>query len=519
MPQNFIQTRAAFFASAMRKRFADDSVSSFIMAALIIGLVVGMFVYINYLFWRYTQWTVAAGADTASYWIFQPHRTVGYPVFIRFVFHLTGDLNWLGVIQLNLLLLSYAVLSYGFARLTNRVCGVILFCLWLCIMPLIQHSQIIATESIFAAMICLHMAAVCFYLRQQTALMAFFVGLSAVGVYFIRPNGLPFMASLVFLALVLPRSRRQILITGGLPILAGLVLAASAHKIVHDSFATQMATGHTLLQHVLPLLNEGDGKGSRYEKLLETFEKQSRADRRKITAADWPREYWRGSRTAATHPLLFGYFRDDILRHVGVEKNYRMRYAQVDSAMLDIALIIVKKHPWRYLRHATAHYYGLWHGGFWNDYGDLPAFAKRRYDETKNKFDSFYAGFIGAERFRDEAATRYGALAGASTLPGRWWGFVSERRPALNAAVYIFSLASFVLLLTKHRRKTIVQFAAYTAFLLHACTLLIAAVHPGLERYTVPLIPVIVLFTVSVAAGVARVIARAPSLDDFTDGA
>ena len=161
----------------------------------------GALAYFNLLFWGYTEWRVALTNDSGGYVGWYPLRTPGYTTFLRLVEWLSGSLHWTGVVQLNLLLLSYLALAYHFARLLGSwASGAALFLLLCGILPLVNLASHIMTEAVFASMICLHLAALCFYLRRRSLLAAAWVGATVFLICIVRPNGLPFAASLLLLA-------------------------------------------------------------------------------------------------------------------------------------------------------------------------------------------------------------------------------------------------------------------------------------------------------------------------------
>ena len=181
------------------------------LALLLVLLAAVLVAYLNYQFWHYTEWRVAVMRDSGGYIDWYALRTPGYPAFLSLVKWLSGNLHWAGLAQLNLLLLSYLALAYHFARLLNsRACGVVLLLLLCGIVPLINLSSHIMTETLFTAMICLHLASLCFYLRRRSLLAAVFVGATVFLICIVRPNGLPFAASLLLLAAMNPTPPRSV---------------------------------------------------------------------------------------------------------------------------------------------------------------------------------------------------------------------------------------------------------------------------------------------------------------------
>ena len=161
-----------------------------------------MTAYVNVLFWLYTEYRVGFFLDSAHYLTWHPMRAPGYPAFIELVMALGGDLRWLGVAQLNLLLLSFLALSYGFARLTqSRAMGLALMLLLYGLAPLVRHANIVLAEAVFAALICLHLAALCCYLRRAGAGSALAIGVTAALAFMVRPNGIVLAATPLLLLL------------------------------------------------------------------------------------------------------------------------------------------------------------------------------------------------------------------------------------------------------------------------------------------------------------------------------
>ena len=168
-------------------------------------LAVGLAAYVNCLFWYYTEYRVGFTLDSTHYLSWHPMRPPGYPAFVELLMAVTGDLRWLGVAQLNLLLLSFLILCWSFARLTrSRVLGLALMALLCGMAPLIRHANLVLSETVFAAMVCLHLAALCFCLRRGGALPALSLGATAALAFMVRPNGVVFMATPLLLLLFTP---------------------------------------------------------------------------------------------------------------------------------------------------------------------------------------------------------------------------------------------------------------------------------------------------------------------------
>ena len=204
MHRETLVNRMAASARATQRWASDNS------AVLLSLAAVAMLAYINCLFGFYTQYRIGLVGDSEGYVAWYPLRTPGYPAFIHALLALTGDLRWLGVVQLNLLLCSFLALSYGFGHLTgSRLAGLAALLLLCTLLPLVKFSMLVMTESVFAAFICFHLAALCFCLRRTSVLPALCLGATLPLLYMVRPGGALFAAGLLLLFTPPRKSRRK----------------------------------------------------------------------------------------------------------------------------------------------------------------------------------------------------------------------------------------------------------------------------------------------------------------------
>ena len=485
---------------------------------LILTIVVaaGFVAYINYLFQHYTGYRIGLNPDSGSYIEWAPWRTPGYPALIHLIHALTGDLRWLGVVQLNLFLLSIITLADAFGRLMNsRYGGIALMVLLFGTMPVIVFSQWIMTETFFTSLVCFHLAAVCHYMRGERRISAVFIGLTVALIYLVRPAGLPFAATIPFLLLLCPKTRGRILVYAGLPMVVGLLSAVSYNGIKHDSLSLNLG-GPFLAGHVAPLLRHGDGEGTRYEPLLQDLAVKSEEMTDQIAAADWPDEYWRVSSGFAV-PYMWRVYLPTIQRHVADKTPGPAPFKEIHATAMDLVWIIIKAHPMGYIKHVSANYYGLWRHGFLSDWGDLPGFARGRHLETRR----LYGGrviplYMDGEYLEDaDFNARSEALAHETTLLGGWWRLLVSGKAFIPLIAFPLTLLSMALLLSRHRRRMSVRVSGYAALMLHASTLFLALVHVGLPRFTLPLTPLLFLFIVSLALIAVRNLPGLPPLTDW----
>ena len=508
-----------------RPRLSADAAACLVQCALACTAL-GLAAYLNFLFWHFTEWRLALTNDSGGYVGWYPLRQPGYTAFLRLVEWLSGNLRWAGLAQLNLLLLAYILLAYHFARLVNsKVCGLALLLLLGGILPLLNLASHIMTEAPFAAMVCLHLASLCCYLRRRSLLAAFWVGATVFLIFIVRPNGLPFAASLLLLALLPPPPeiavfrRLKTLLVACLPIAAGLLLSAWGNKMVYGAFALPSSGGPLVAGYVGPLLRAGDGAGSKHAALLDELAAMSQEQQARIASADWPEELARTSAASSvTAHLAFRVYQRNLVEHLGGRPPDKradyLRYREASALATDLAWLIIKAHLQDYLRLVTANHYVWWRHGLFTAYtgeaylGDLPGVAKDAYYHSRGiigRDGEFYARHLDTAHYLDaNAAARYGARAGASTLPGHWWRLLIGQRAAIVLAVLLLSILSFARLLTRHRCDLAVWFPAYLAFLLHATVSLSVAVHPYHPRYPMPFYPLLFLFLVAIALSLVR---------------
>lgn len=483
--------------------------------------VAALVIYVNALFWVYTEYRVGVTGDSGGYLGWYPLRGPGYSAFLHLLHWLLGDLRYLGVLQLNLLLLSFGALAYGFGRLTASRWAALALLLLLCmLMPLMLMSAWIANEAVFGALVCFHLAALCCHLRRPSILALVCIGTTIALIYILRPAGLPFAATALALLWFTPlpentgpgegkgrglaMSRTGILASLGLPVLAGLLLLGAINQAAHGRFSVRLQGGVFLLGHVAQLIRAEDGKGTQHERLLRELATELEPYRQKLAAADRPKDYWR--LTSHKSEIIWG----TLFPKLGPGAGHGpalARFEAMSAAATELSFITIAAHPWEYLRHVAAHYLAAWKHAFVERRVDFPENAAYRHALTQqqladDKHRPFFAEYMDTGHFfDDQALARYQAMQGETTLIGRSWAFLVDNRSALLNLALLLCLLSWALLLApRHRRDPLLQFCAHTAFLLHANVLFIAAIHPTLNRYTLPLLPLLALLLASAAA-------------------
>jgi hypothetical protein len=160
--------------------------------------------------------------DTALYVDFNEVRTIGYPVFLKTVIALFGDLRLLVAIQLNLLLGSILMLGWAVARVVaSLLCGIVLVLVLALNPALLNWTEQLMSEGLFIPVLLVHASLVLLLLKQPSRATAALAGITLVAAILIRPAAYSLLLNLPLLVLLLVR-REQI------TILAWTVIPATA---------------------------------------------------------------------------------------------------------------------------------------------------------------------------------------------------------------------------------------------------------------------------------------------------
>ena len=503
-------------------------------AALFALFAAGLLAYINTLFGAYTGFHTTLTPDSAIYIRWHPYRTPGYPAFAHAVHFLTGDIRWVGVAQLNLALLSFVALAWGLGHLTrSRFAALASLPLLFGLLPVIVVAMQLWAETLFTALVCFHLTGLCFYLRRPSSKAAACISGTVALIYLARPAGLPFAATLPLL-FIIPLLHAQgakgkrppfkrLLAAVCLPILAGLLLMASLNKIKHDSFSAQSFGGVFLLAHIAHLLHPEDGEGAQHEQLMRDLAAEAAPLRERIAAASGPRQYWRATMAKGA------FIGETLVPRLASHLTDARPFARLDAAnttALELAAIAISAHPRRYAEHAAAHYLAMWRFAFLHpsQRADLPRYASRSYANTGSLLSPCLDGerwFCGMEEFSvgymdggyfldEEVQARVDARAAETTFIGRLWRPVVDNRAGILGVVLGLSLASVALLPLAARgrgessARELILFCVYLAAMLNLNALFIAAAHPAISRYTLPLLPLLPALVVCMTAALWR---------------
>ena len=454
---------------AARRRGADNS------AVLFAIFAAGLFVYINCIFGFYTEFQTRLTPDSALFAQWSPWRTPGYPAFIHAVHSLTGDFRWLGVAQLNLLLLSFVALAWGMGHLArSRLAALTALLLLFGLKPLIASSMYLLNGTLLAALICFLMTGFCCYLRRPSSKAAACISGTVALIYLLRPAGLPFAATLPLLFIIpwlhstsgkrppAPAAAvrpKRLLAAIGLPILAVLLLMGSLNKLKHDSFSMQSYGGIFLFAHIAQLLQAEDGAGTRHAQLVRDLAADLAPMRERIAAASGPREYWNETKYRGS---IMGETLMPRLASRSSGPRFAARLAEASGTAWELSAMVIGARPWRYAEHAAAHYLAVWRYAFLyrGQLADLPRYASQSYAGTERLLspclggqhwfcglDEFSASYGEGGYFLDPAIrARVEARAADATLIGRLWRLVVDNRAGVVGAVLALSLVSLALL-------------------------------------------------------------------------
>lgn len=180
--------------------------------------------------------------DSRMYLTAHPLVPLGYLSFASTVSWAGGSLKALPAAQISVWAASVLALYFALCEATRFRFVAALAAIGLLLLGTVTRFAMIAlTETVFASVLALHVAAVLFALDYPTKTRLLMVGLTAVLAVFIRPAGLFVAVCTLALLLLLPRSRRSLLWFCVLPMIAMYLLAGAA------SYAYRGGDGQSLL--------------------------------------------------------------------------------------------------------------------------------------------------------------------------------------------------------------------------------------------------------------------------------
>jgi len=310
------------------------------------------------------HWSVPAAMtpDTQLYTRFNEIRTVGYPVFLKTVIVLFGDLRLLVAIQLNLLLGSILILGWAVTRLVgNLLCGIVVVVVLSLNPALLTWAEQLMSEGLFIPLLLAHAAFVLLILTRFSRAAAAFAGMSLIAAILVRPAAYSLLLNLPLLILLLRGRRIAILTWTIIPAAALYVAAAGLHKAALGTWQSQSFGGYTLLGKVALLIHgdvpEAPPVGAEIYRRIAVQVRDAETKR-------FPTEFW--MYTASVYdPILYEQVSpvlSDYVKRTDANSSdpHGTAWSRMNSVAWALAVRVIEHDPIGYLRLVLAQYYGLW---------------------------------------------------------------------------------------------------------------------------------------------------------------
>jgi hypothetical protein len=465
--------------------------------ALAIALAI---VHINGVILNTTKSLPSLEPDSLSYWQWTVTRSPGYPLFLQAILAVFGDVRWIVPIQLNFLLISIVLMGWAMSSLfQSRFIGLLVIFSLFVTKPILLGSSKILSEALFIPLICLHVAAVFMLFRTKSRYASLLTGLTMGLAIAVRPAGYALLAGLPILLLLLRDRWRQIggFLMGGLGLVLLLTVAFQHER--HGLWSTQAFGGISLIGHVAPIITDNLDTG--YPDLTRKIARRIGPLIQDLQESSSLEEHWR--KTSETYNLLLWRHIvpeiDEYVRKQAPGLGNQERVIRTDDIAMAIAKAAIRDRPLWYLKHAFAHYYGLWNGFLPGDWNVLPiADLIARFQEQTlvilNESPDTYSSAFKQDWYLSLRQDRAGSQ---EESPGEWidvlWKTLPYfRSPALEG-VFIVTAMALLSLWWNRVRSDRVQVLVYLAVVLHCNLVFIASTTAGIERYTEPLRPVLVI--------------------------
>ncbi len=489
--------------SSVRSHRAFEPV---VRGAMVVSFA-GAIVFVNRAIWMTSQMLPCLFPDSGTYLRGAPMRTVGYPLFLQAALMASDDFRWIVPIQLNVLLGSFVVMAWAVgslleSRLVMLIVGVSLFVT----IPLLFNASNVISEAMFTAAICLHVAAVCRLLHTNSRLAGLVVGLTIGLAIVIRPAGYSFLVCLPVLLFLVRDHWRPVtgLVLGGL----GIVLL-TATMVQYQRFGfvgTQAIGGLSLVGHVAPVITED--LENDYPELTRRIARRLSPYVQDLQEPSPPLQHWRKTKESYNAllwdqivPEIKAYLQEREPALAGAEREIRS-----NELAMAIARSAVRSRPVWYTRHFFAHYYGLWETFVL----DRPAMEEyfvlcRHRSVTLLRDDpNEYLPFrLESYRWEDRNDT-----VNRDDGPDAWlegaWGYVPYFTPVGVQVAFVVTVLAMVSLMVGCFGSRAVKMLAYQAVAIHASLVLIASVQAGIDRYTEPLLPILIVELVGGAVLLTR---------------
>ncbi len=456
--------------------------------------------YVNWVALIDTPWLACLNPDSAGYFSFGLHRTIGYTLMVMGASEAFGTVDPLVPLQLNLLIGSFIFLANSAARLFgSRSVGLILTVLLVPNTSILMLYNNILTEPMFVVMITLHLGVVLCLLRRYTRWLAFAAGVTIGCAILIRPAGYSFLACIPIIAWVAGRYWRGVLFWSAAAAGTLLIAASSFNYASFGVFATQSVGGLSLVGHVAHLIKP-DMKTSEPELAMRIAARTAPivADLHDLRV---PHDHW--MRTMNVYNLLLW---QNVLPEIDAETERRMPNARPIDKQLEVARIATElafaailNEPRAYISQVISHYYGIWSVSFLN-YGTFGGRADECFQETRRiliRNPEVFARGVPSAPFLDPAnSMKFEAQRDRVRPLDVYWQAVSSFQLPVVAVCFVLSIGFGVALFFRGRVPGHVMGVGYAAYAMQAYFVLIVGVQAAIPRYAVVMEPYLVFVVV-----------------------
>ncbi|MBL0929191.1 MAG: hypothetical protein IBJ15_03580 [Alphaproteobacteria bacterium] len=472
------------------------------------GAVVALVAAVNYVALLDVAWLPCLNPDSSGYFVVNPNRTIGYVLAVTGTIALFGDVSPLVPIQLNAMLIGFVVLGDAFARTSGSRLAGMLFCIvTIPASSLLMLRDVILTEALFVAFLCLHLAAAIRLIGTRRIVWAVAAGLTMGLTILVRPAGYALIACVPIIWLLVGWRKSTSLFCVGASVAAILFGAALYNQTRFGTFATQSYGGISLVVHVAHLIRAD--MPTREPALAARIDHATADLRAGISDMAFPYEYWYGTMNLY-NTLLW----QRVFPEIVAAANARLPgasgekiQAEVSRLSMALALEAIAASPGAYLKHVAGHYCGLWAVTL-VPYGTLSAHALECYVGTRGILaaapQAFASGMPSAIYESPEPQARFASEAGKIRALDLFWFAVTSFQIPIIAAVLAISAIGFLALIGGRRLDATEQAVIYAAACVQAYIGLVVGVQAAISRYAVVIEPYVLLAVIGGALVFAR---------------
>jgi hypothetical protein len=438
--------------------------------------------------------------DSFSYLGWYQSRTPGYPLFLQAILMFTSDARWIVPVQLNVLLGSSMVMGWAVGRVfQSRLVGLVVCLSLFSATPVLMISWHVLTEILYAACIGFHLAAVATFLRTGSRAAALLIGCTTGAVIAVRPSGYALVACFPLFLLFKQNCWRSVLahLTAGLAVVVGLIVGAQYAR--HGLMSTQSFGGFSLAGHVAPLITED--LATAYPEISARVARRLAPLTQQIPDPfSQPAEHTRVYLNFV-NPMLYSNIMPEILaamREAEPSMSGPMQYRRGNDVAMSIALSAIMSRPSWYIMHGLANYWDMW-GMLETDIGRLERvlYENRLNTEAFIRDQPEGVRYFDADWYvSDGAHKRYRPIDAPIRVLDQIWASMPYWRPLVVRLVFLSSLLAMLGLFWAKDLSSPAQFVLYTGAALQACIGFLGFVVPGTYRFVVPLMPLLIVFSI-----------------------